>query len=517
MVNLNKFINLSDIAKASKSFGMVGAAANKTPIIIVNDNQTVATQEVVINKPIVKMINVLASIDGFLKQRLENQKTIARNQILTNRESTIEQKNQEPEIHVITPDAEKESGSRLGLYALGGLALLAFDPVQDAIKQIADITIQSGQFISNAVKTINDVFNFLFSSSSETSETSNATAEQIRPANGTPNQGQGRREQSETQSRPSSEENLAPAANTNDAMPVAAPVGNEVRRTTSNVSRGSMTSSAPAPVTSVSTPAATPASAPASTPAATPASSTSSTPAATPASTTTTSAEPATTANAGGIPRGDIVALGRYLQGQGVTPSEHPEFGPVSRIHSTNSRHYRGMAMDLNVKDVGNTREGEIFDQLEPQLRAAGYYTIWRKPGHETHMHVSVGGPEGDYGESTASSITGTISSIASASLEKVAELFGILGSALEPGSPRNNIPLSIAIAARELNVNIAETRTPTPPTLPTPSAPPRINRMPGGPTQNPPTMTDRNSVYYYLRRFGYQDLNSPESVIPAT
>jgi len=510
MANLNTLINLADIAKVSKSFGIVGAAANKTPIIIVNDNQPIATQEIIINKPIVKMINVLASIDGFLKQRLENQKAIARNEILANRESNIEQKNQEPEIHVITPDAEKESGSGLGLLALGGLALLAFDPVQDAIKQIADLTVQSGQFISNAVRTINDVFNFLFSSSSDTPENPNTTG-QINPASGTPSQGQDQQNQTETRGQPPSEERPAPVANTTDATPAVAATGNEVRRTTTSFSRGSTISSTPAT-------SATPAAAPASAPVATPTSSTSSTPSATPASTTTTSAEPAATANAGGIPRGDIVALGRYLQGQGVTPSEHPAFGSVSRTHSTNSRHYRGMAMDLNVH---NSREAEIFDRLEPQLRAAGYNTIWRKPGHQTHMHVSVGGPEGvgggDYGESTASSIAGTIGSVASASLEQVAELFGILGAAIEPGSPRNNIPLSIATAARELNVNIAETRTPTPPTPPTPPVAPRINRMPGGPTQNPPTMADRNGIYYYLRRFGYQDLNSPESVIPAT
>jgi hypothetical protein len=227
MANLNTLINLADIAKVSKSFGIVGAAANKTPIIIVNDNQPIATQEIIINKPIVKMINVLASIDGFLKQRLENQKAIARNEILANRESNIEQKNQEPEIHVITPDAEKESGSGLGLLALGGLALLAFDPVQDAIKQIADLTVQSGQFISNAVRTINDVFNFLFSSSSDTPENPN-TAGQINPASGTPSQGQDQQNQTETRGQPPSEERPAPVANTTDATPAVAATGNEL-------------------------------------------------------------------------------------------------------------------------------------------------------------------------------------------------------------------------------------------------------------------------------------------------
>jgi hypothetical protein len=101
------------------------------------------------------------------------------------------------------------------------------------------------------------------------------------------------------------------------------------------------------------------------------------------------------TPDAGAIPQGDIVSLGKYLQNQGIRVSEHPAFGGVGR-HAPNSAHYSGRAIDLNIghgiKESADPVHGKRFDELAKKLEAAGYKVIWRKPGHEGHMHVQAGG-----------------------------------------------------------------------------------------------------------------------------
>ena len=135
-MTIQTLIKAGDTIKISKSFGIVGSAAvagSNLPIIVVaaNNNEPVTPQEMSINKPLVKMINALASIDGFIKQRLENQKIISANERLASRESQVEQQQNEPQIEVIQPDAERVSGSGLGALAVGGLLLLTLDPVQE--------------------------------------------------------------------------------------------------------------------------------------------------------------------------------------------------------------------------------------------------------------------------------------------------------------------------------------------------------------------------------------------------
>ena len=171
------------------------------------------------------------------------------------------------------------------------------------------------------------------------------------------------------------------------------------------------------------------------------------------------------------------------------------------------------MAIDVNFS---GPNESASLDTLEPQLRAAGYNTIWRKPGHYTHMHVSVGGPEGSGGGSSMGD-SHTLMQVAADTVnfgaEKIGELFGMLGSAIiKPGVPRDKEDYSkaIAAAATQTNAESAVAKTPKPvPTPPIPQ-PPNINRSDFGATQNPATAADKNSVYYYLRRFGFQELSTP-------
>ena len=141
-----------------------------------------------------------------------------------------------------------------------------------------------------------------------------------------------------------------------------------------------------------------------------------------PVSTGPAATAPAATAptavKGGEIPKNDIVALGNYLAAQGAQKHkmEHPSLSGTVGEHSKNSRHYRGMAIDVNFP---GPNEGAILDKLEPQLQAAGYHTLWRKPGHQTHMHVSVGGAEGA-GSYGAGSLVGATVELIDSSIEAV-------------------------------------------------------------------------------------------------
>lgn len=97
------------------------------------------------------------------------------------------------------------------------------------------------------------------------------------------------------------------------------------------------------------------------------------------------------TKESGGMPSGDIKALGKMLQDQGLRVSEHPEFGGVNPVHKGKA-HYEGRAIDLNVGrgnvEANDPVMGARFDKLADQLRAAGYKVIWRSSGHYDHMHI---------------------------------------------------------------------------------------------------------------------------------
>lgn len=51
-------------------------------------------------------------------------------------------------------------------------------------------------------------------------------------------------------------------------------------------------------------------------------------------------------------------------------------------IHTHGSAHYAGRALDLLSSDP---------DGLAVALRRAGYFVLWKVPGHFTHVHVQDG------------------------------------------------------------------------------------------------------------------------------
>jgi len=510
----------TDIKAFSQAFGSMGI--NRAQLVAIqnaaaNENELEVIPVRTINISLVKMIDQLSILDGYLKQKLDNQKLVDRNLQLSEREAEIEKQAQKSEI--IRQDAEKVDGSSmggLGLLGLGAVGLLAFEPVREALSGLVGLAIDAGKFATNVLKSINGLFTSMFSG------TPDASIQQPSEGGVAP---------SSAAAAPVGE-----GATSTDTVPVA-PVssgGEENQGFVSSVLTGAMTGGAAAavlPFVRLRTGAAVGAAVGAynyftspSTPADTQAEQTSdtgsmsqsdATQVSAPAVSGTTNPEQQAAAP-GEIPKNDIVALGNYLIGQGAERNklEHPSFGSVGE-HSQNSRHYRGQAIDVNFPGPD---EASILDALEPQLRAAGYNTIWRRPGHYTHMHVSVGGPEGGGGSSygdTDDTLLGQASSAVLNGIEETAKIIGAVAGVLvgktslkDLSTPLTDPSSIIRDSKMQENSTIASANIPKVPPRP---SPPNIN-MSGatGTVQNPPTMSDRNRLYYYVDRFNFGETNTP-------
>jgi hypothetical protein len=94
----------------------------------------------------------------------------------------------------------------------------------------------------------------------------------------------------------------------------------------------------------------------------------------------------------GGAPRySDVVAVGRQLQAMGYHVSEHPQFGGVKPVHSTNSYHYAGRAIDVNWYPKED--EPAKLDALHAWIKAnvvAYKELLWRTTNHFDHLHLAI-------------------------------------------------------------------------------------------------------------------------------
>ena len=127
-----------------------------------------------INSPIVQMIEKLATIDGYLKQKLDNQKKIAGRNLIMAKETAIEAKSGDasPVEQASKNDAEKSDATGIGVALLvGGLIAAQFEPVQEAFKSLASGIKSVFNFVGSVAKTISDGLDF-FTGSSSTSNSS---------------------------------------------------------------------------------------------------------------------------------------------------------------------------------------------------------------------------------------------------------------------------------------------------------------------------------------------------------
>lgn len=566
------FFGSNGIKTASTAYGMVGSAAIKKSqvnviVVAANNNEQVTPQEMSINKPLVKMIGVLASIDGIIKQRLENQKIISANERLARRESQVEQQNAGPQIEVIQSDAEKVGGSNVGLFALGGLALLALDPVQEALKTVFEGVASTGRFITDVVTSINDAFRFILGSEVPAgAEPANTQATQPAPP-------------------PATDAPPPPAA----AVPAETPTPTPVQATPEekpsflgSIATGAVggalvgsfipkvgavggaivggvygaykyatggSTSTPTGTSGVSSDA-------------TGFSSSSSSPDAIGGAVTPVSPGAAGAADAAETQvgmRGSQV--GGYLSQGGVAlnpaqdqwcsafvNSSLARAGIQGATNVANSFQRWGVQIDpsqVQRGDVVLQTRGKGPDQVGGHVGIATGRIVDGKvemiagnsgrgsgPASRTvkkyfvpinqNLQIRRNDPNAPgitaapVTTSETNSVVGAISEAATGGLKMVGELLGMLGSAIiKPGIPRTDIAGTISRAATEMNAEIATAKTPKEPKVPTPPTPPNINRGATGATQNPATAADKTVVYYYLRRFGYQDLNTPEKALP--
>lgn len=97
----------------------------------------------------------------------------------------------------------------------------------------------------------------------------------------------------------------------------------------------------------------------------------------------------------GGFAGGGVVEAGRRIRDMGYAVGEHEAFGGVAPVHTANSYHYKGLALDVNA-DSFPGGEGPALDKLASWLRReyAGKILelLWRTAGHHDHLHVAIGG-----------------------------------------------------------------------------------------------------------------------------
>jgi hypothetical protein len=132
-----------------------------------------------INSPIVTMIEKLATIDGYLKQKLDNQKKIAARNISMAKETAIEAtpSDASPVQEVKTEDASKNNTAAMATALLvGGLIAAQFEPVQEAFKSLVDGVKGVWNFVSGVAGTIADGLDAFTGSSSTSSTNSSATS-----------------------------------------------------------------------------------------------------------------------------------------------------------------------------------------------------------------------------------------------------------------------------------------------------------------------------------------------------
>ena len=551
--------NMGSTGQAAKQKVRTPSGSGRLPA----PNIKINSPSIKINSPIVQMIEKLATVDGYLKQRLDNQKKIANRNLVATKEAAIESKSGDasPVEQVSENDAEKSDATGIGVALLvGGLIAAQFEPVQEAFKSLASGIKSVFNFVKDVASVVSDGLDFFTGGSS-------ASDSKVETSTATPNITQGNTPSSPKSapqaklSAPSEANEAVPSAITPSSVapttPAIAPNSGSTKLTmapssSSSSSRVNTSSAAPnnsglraaapsptrsnatpAPMVSSSNAASSKVSAPTPTPNATPASAAPATPNATPAS-----AAPATpNATPDGSNYDGLRLKSEETTGGGQAASKTIEFAKIvqaqipelTRFTAFNdnyhkgrtSKHNEGLAFDFTIKDPSQSTA--VADRVKAAADANGYkvkiideYKDASAGATGGHIHVTVLGPgtgstiEGGSGSSILEQVTTVGANIGKGAIEAIGT---ILRAGLGEMTPTSGSQLStvndtmsgnIARAARERTATVAETKTPEPVAV-TKSDPVNMNAPSGSSTiQNMPTASDKAGVEFYLTRMGF-------------
>jgi hypothetical protein len=532
---------LYDKSKAVNSvvnnMGSTGQAA-KQKVRTPSGSGRLPAPNIKINSPVIHMIEKLATIDGYLKQRLDNQKKIANRNLVATKEAAIEAKSGDasPVEQTSENGAKKSDATGIGVALLaGGLIAAQFEPVQEAFKSLASGIKNIFNFVENVAKTVADGLDFFTGGSSSASSVETTTA--------APNITQG--------NTPSSPNIAAPAelsipSETNRAVPsaitpssaapttpaiapnsgYAKPAMATSSRSSSRVNASSVASNnsgsrASTPSATLTTPTTTAAPAMTSTPNATPASAAPATPNATPNGSNYDGLKLKSEETIGGGQ-----AASKTIEFAKIVQAQIPELTRFTAFNDNyhkgrTSKHNEGLAFDFTIKDPSQSTA--VADRVKAAADANGYKVKiideYKDPsGHATggHIHVTVLGPgtgstiEGGSGSNMFERFATAGVGLTRGAMESIGAILraGLGDMKVTSGSQlsavNDTMSGNIARAARERAATVAATKTPKPVAV-TKSDPINMSASSGSSTiQNMPTVSDKAAVEFYLTRMGF-------------
>ena len=549
--------NMGSTGQAAKQKVRTSTGGGRLPA----PNIKINSPGIKINSPIVQMIEKLATVDGYLKQRLDNQKKIANRNLVATKEAAIESKSGDasPVEQVSENDAEKSDATGIGVALLvGGLIAAQFEPVQEAFKSLASGIKSVFNFVRDVASVVSDGLDFFTGSSS-------ASDSKVETSTAAPNITQGNTPSSPKTapqaklSVPSEANEAVPSAITPSSVapttPAIAPNFSSTQPTmapssSSSSSRVNASSAAPnnsgsraaapsptrsnatpAPMVSSSNAAPSKVSAPTPTPNATPSSAAPATPNATPSSAATPNATPdgsnydglrlkSQEAISGGQAASKTIEFAKIVQAQIPELTRFTAFSDSYHKGRT-SKHNEGLAFDFTIKDPSQSTA--VADRVKAAADANGYkvkildeYKDASAGATGGHIHVTVVGPgtgstiEGGGGSSILEQVTTVGANIGKGAIEAIGN---ILRAGLGEMTPTSGSQLStvndtmsgnIARAAKERTATVAATKTPKPVAV-TKSDPVNMNAPSGSSTiQSMPTASDKAGVEFYLTRMGF-------------
>jgi phage-related protein len=88
---------------------------------------------------------------------------------------------------------------------------------------------------------------------------------------------------------------------------------------------------------------------------------------------------------------GTLITAGRHLRELGYDVTEGPDgFGPIHHVHAPHSRHYDGMAIDVNHGAGTSKVEQAALSKIVPYLQGLGLRILFMVPNHKNHLHAEV-------------------------------------------------------------------------------------------------------------------------------